>query len=436
MPRLENKGNLQVRDWLLCILAFSIPLPFIYSAVSIIIVSCFFIFSGACKDMFQRLKNHKILLLWILFYALHGISYLYSTDKAQSSFDIESKMSFAVLPIIIGAGNIIDRRRLEAILSAFIFGLVAVSIFCISKALLEYIHTGDSSPLFYHDLVRGLDANAVYVAWYTIFSLSVLLLLPWRYSIIGSKKWLGYSILVLLTIFFILLSARMLMVLFAIFIIPIYLYRLYTNPVTSSYKKWGVAILIVVGVVLMIIVPNPITYRFKELKGKQYASSFEKDYKSSEQQFSNFTLRLFLWRVGYENIKEHNLWVAGAGNGDVSLLQNKKMSELGIKDLYNTEHRSHLYNVNLHNMFIQTMMMLGFIGLSVFIALMFAPYFLLQRNVESLLYFIFQTIAIFFMMQEAALQTQAGIVFFLFFTSLFLNYMYAKKKDVNTVNQM
>ncbi len=97
------------------------------------------------------------------------------------------------------------------------------------------------------------------------------------------------------------------------------------------------------------------------------------------------------------------------------------MHDAGIGNMYNPNHRSHLHNVNLHNMYIQSLYMLGIPGLAVFLVMMFAPFIALRRIREKTIFFLFQLTAVLFMMQESALQTQAGIIFFTFFSQILWN---------------
>jgi len=95
--------------------------------------------------------------------------------------------------------------------------------------------------------------------------------------------------------------------------------------------------------------------------------------------------------------------------------------------MYNEENRSDLFNVNLHNMYVQSLFMLGIPGLAVFLAIMLGPFFALRYIREKTIFLIFQITAILFMMQESALQTHAGIVFFTFFSQVFWNRSYYNK---------
>ena len=120
-----------------------------------------------------------------------------------------------------------------------------------------------------------------------------------------------------------------------------------------------------------------------------------------------------------ENMELHNLWLKGAGNGDVHKLQNERIAAHGIIGMEeNSKPRSSLYKVNLHNMYFESLIMFGIPGLFVFILIAFGPLFYLHRSSTSYLFALFHITAVFFMVQESALQTQAGVIFYAFFSAV------------------
>ena len=139
----------------------------------------------------------------------------------------------------------------------------------------------------------------------------------------------------------------------------------------------------------------------------------------------NLTLRLFLWRLGMENVREHNLWWYGAGNGDVSLLQNAKLDQNGVGDIYNPAQRSNLYNVNLHNMYLEILIMLGIPGVLCLLIIVFSPFFYYKNKKYRPFFLLFCTIAAIFLFQEAAFQTEAGTVFYVLFMQIFISIYYS-----------
>jgi len=405
-----------------CLVAFAIPFPFIFGSISVILLVLLWLLQGDFRGTWRRLRGNPLLWVWMLFFALHAVSYTYSEEKGDSLFDLQTKLSFLVLPVVAGAGMEITRRRLEHIFLSFIAGVTVVAVFCLAQAGVLYHRSGDDDVFFYHLLVRGMNANAVYMAWYVICSISILVLFDWSRP--GRwRKLVWFLVLMVQFVFFILLSSKSLLVFFFLFLMPVY----YVKHFRRHYPLWQR--LLMIG--MMLAVAAGIFFSNDMIRNR-YAEVLKKDQHASARpaSFNNLTLRLFLWKLGLKKISEDRLWLTGVGNGDVHLVLNREMHEAGITNIYNPDRRSNLYNVNLHNMYIQSLFMLGIPGLAVFLALMFAPFFALRRVREKTIFFIFQLTAVLFMMQESALQTQAGILFFTFFSQVFWNVYYSNRRPL------
>lgn len=405
-------------EFALCLLAFSIPFPFIYATIGIGVLALAWLIQGRFKATFINLKDRKVLWLWILYFILHAVSYYYSDNKGQSAFDTQQKLSFFILPILIGAGITIDRRGLERIFISFIIGTSLIAVWCLAKAGMAWQSTHDKNVFFYHELVTGLEANAVYMALYFIFSISLLLFVPWEYHF---KRRAGKIALAVFQIaFFVLLSSRTLIALFFVFIIPFYFIN-----ISKAFSRTRILIGLgaLVGLFSIIIfTDNPLRNRYINIYETNFELAFRDDYHNvAEGDFNNLTLRIFLWRLGIMNMNEHNLWLTGAGNGDAQELQNAKMDRVGLPNIYNEAYHSPMYNANLHNMFMQSLLMLGLPGAIILFFISFLPFLYIRKVPYSQAFLIFHVIMVFFMMQEAAFQTQAGIIYYAFFSLLYWN---------------
>ena len=410
----------------LCIIALAIPFPYIYSAAAVAVCIVIWFLQFNIFKLLYNLKTRKILWVWILFFLLHAVSYFYSLDKDESVTDLKAKVSFILLPIVIGAGIVIDKKILERIFTFFVFGVTLIGIFCITRALVIYNEAGTTMQFFYHPLIKGLNANAVYQALYALFSISILLFFPWnaRYM-----KVLKIPLLIFQIVFFILLSSRTLILIFFIIVLPIYLRYTFIKKKKSFLYT---LILLIFSLILAITIfetNNPIKKRYSDIINQNENITWN-DYQNNKQRvFNNLSLRLFLWRVGIDNVKENNLWWKGAGNGSVYILQNKKMAEYGITDIYNKENRSLLYNINLHNMYIETLIMIGIPGLILLLLIVFAPFTYMKEFDYKNILFVFSFSFLILMMQEASLQTQAGIIFYTFFSMVIYNYVCSERKE-------
>lgn len=422
-----------VPAYLLCFIAFAIPLPFVYSAIGSALLFVFWILQANPVEIVHQLRERKLLWPWLGYFMLFALSYFYSDNKEQSLFDLQSKLTLFIFPVIIGAGVALDRKKLERILFFFTIGISLVAIICMLKACILWQTGHDKSVFFYHELVEGFDANAVYMAWYCLFSITILLFLPWKnFYVSQTFKALKILSIILQILFFILLSARMLTVLFFIFLIPAYF-----GKAIKRLPKSRIVLALSTLTLLVIIIfstKNPLRDRFANIFDANYKLIYLNDYSNiPEGNFNNLTLRLFFWRIGIENINEHHLWLTGAGNGDAQALQNAKMHELKIHNIDNIKKRSPFFNANLHNMFMQTLLMVGLPGVILLIIMCFSPLFFLNANTYGNIFLIFNVSSIFFLTQEAALQTQAGIVYYSFFSMIFWNMHYNYKQHITSV---
>ncbi|WP_165836394.1 O-antigen ligase family protein [Taibaiella soli] len=409
-------------------MAFAISMPFIYGSISVIFVALAWIVSGDFPQKLRRLISFGA-IVWILYYILHAISYAYSTDKGESAFDLQSKMSFVLLPLCIVAGDQLNGEKLEKIFLSYVLGITASAIYCMGKAVFLYRHTHNVNYFFYHTLVKGLETNAVYIAWFAILSLFMLLFFNWSKFFKGKNAIWRWLLFALQMVFFILLSSRLLIVLFFVLIIPAG-YAVYFKVKKISFFKMAVAVVTIVAIAISIFFTgNPINQRYKDIEKNNFSQLFKSDYTDKTLEFNNLTIRVFVWRVALQNIKEKDLWLTGCGNGSVHDIQNKKMKDLGLSAFQKPHPETALYNMNLHNMYLQSLLMLGIPGLLCFLAIVIVPFFCFKKIENKTVFVLFQIVSALFMLQEAALQTQAGIIYFTFFSQIFWNLYYPTVKN-------
>jgi O-antigen ligase len=352
---------------------------------------------------------------------MYAISYFWSQDKWQSQFDTVSKLSFILLPLLAGAGTRLKLRGTGLVLLAFIAGTFITSLYCLDQANTRWQEDGNINHFFYHELTRGLEATAVYMAWYVAGALAALLLFPWSAA---SRKWMiwwRWPLVAFFSFFLILLASRLMMLSFLLLIVPAFGMRHFIKGRRRALLILSIAIGVAIGSVLVLAqTQNPIRRRFSDIMRPDMSTVTKDNYHGIEPKWTNLTLRLFVWRIALENISANNLWWRGAGNGDVHTLQNKRIASHGITGMdENSKPRSSLFKVNMHNMYLQSLIMLGVGGLLLFLIISFSPLFYLRSADAAWFFGVFHIISIAFMMVEAALQTQAGVIYYCFFTSIF-----------------
>ena len=77
------------------------------------------------------------------------------------------------------------------------------------------------------------------------------------------------------------------------------------------------------------------------------------------------------------------------------------------------------YRNKAHNQYLSIAVGLGLVGLLVFLASLLVPYFASKRN-RTYLYTVFMVILLLSMLPENTIETQAGVMWFAFFNSLFI----------------
>jgi O-antigen ligase len=402
-----------IKNNIYVLLAFSIPMPFVLGPLVILSLLYILLISGDLRFNWQRLKERKLFWPWFIYFIFFAISISYSHNTTQSFFDIQQKLSLVLFPFIIGCGMPISRMQMEKIFIGFISSISLIALFSISRGLYIFINHHTFSQFFYHALVRKLDANAVYFAWYTLLSISLLIFWQWETFFINKNIYIKHFIFLLHIIFFLLLSARTLILIFTILVLPVYVFKQMKNIRKTIFK---LSLLLIITFVIIIIgkTENPIKERYIQLfdnKAKVY------------------TPRFILWNNSIEILNEQHIWLRGTGNGDVQFYLNKKVDN-HVK--YHAEAKyswRDLYHINCHNMYLQTVLMVGILGLIPLVFMVFAPFYKINETNLGFAYIIFLVSSSIFMFQESIFQSQGGILYYTFFSMIFWNYRLTERNN-------
>lgn len=126
-------------------------------------------------------------------------------------------------------------------------------------------------------------------------------------------------------------------------------------------------------------------------------------------------LRFIYWKTAYKLIKENPL--IGVGTGDI---QNKFFNYL--KKNYPQINKKWIHRS--HNQFLSIAVSFGIIGLLFFVFLLFYPFIFFKgrKLISYIPFFFFYFTIILSMLTEDTLETQVGVSYFAFFTTLFISY--------------
>ncbi len=120
--------------------------------------------------------------------------------------------------------------------------------------------------------------------------------------------------------------------------------------------------------------------------------------------------RKFIWSASWEIIKNNVLF--GVGTGDVKDRLMEKYAQEGYEGAMKQK-------LNAHNQFLQTTIALGLSGLLLIGACFVIPFRIVLQKRQFLLGWL---ILLFFMyaLTESVFEVQAGVIFFTYFSSLFV----------------
>lgn len=133
----------------------------------------------------------------------------------------------------------------------------------------------------------------------------------------------------------------------------------------------------------------------------------------------SLTMRLYFWQAAVHVIKRNLL--IGVGTGDVQRELNKTYVE--IKSPLNET-----WYKRPHNQFLTFAVAFGSVGLIIFILSLIYPIISLRKYLP-MVYWAFIIVVLISFLVEDTLETQAGVVFYTFFNSLFLSQAWLRRQE-------
>jgi hypothetical protein len=173
------------------------------------------------------------------------------------------------------------------------------------------------------------------------------------------------------------------------------------------------------AVIGMFVFPNPVKGRFQEIASNDYSVMNRERLSEKDYQFNGLTIRLAFLRFGKEILDQEGHWLSGTGIGDTQDALNQKFLEHHLYMGDPSINDPGYWNYNFHNQYLQTLVQLGLGGLIILLVVVLVPFFIKTFTYKSL-FLLFNSIFGCFMLTESALEAQHGIVYFVFFSVLFM----------------
>lgn len=353
--------------------------------------------SGNFAIRAQRIRNSIPAMISVVFYTLHLVGLLWTQNIPSGLFDTQVKLSIILFPFILFGEPSFSSRDIRKICLAFVSGCFASSMILFSVSAFDFFESGQNH-FTYTALSRFIHPS--YISMYYLLAIYIL----WQ-EFIHKKK---LNILVSTIAMFLIVSVILFSSKINVFILftGLLMYGVSIIRNSSNYMKTGAVIFLFLITLYLVIDKN------KSLKDRTRESlkSFSSDFRIRKNETSSTTARMLVWDAGLALLKDNYLY--GLGTGDVKDELTQQYLRMGYTGIAEKK-------LNAHNQFMQSALAIGITGL--FILLAFFFYALKQGKKEKHTILIaFCVITIINCLVESILETQAGVVFFAFFSALLL----------------
>ncbi len=384
---IQNQSIIKINYKLLELSFFA--LPFRYEITSVCIFCMFFL------SVFDLIKNktnifkkiNLTILFLLLYFTIDLIGIIYSENKSFGFKDLESKLFFALAPVIFLSNNFSKITIIKS-LKNFIFGTTIVLLIQYGFAF-NYFIKYNSIPNYVN---FSFYMHPTYYSLYQLFSVILLLKLKNTFP----KRWMYYFILLLLSIGIILTNSKAGTLSFLIFILIIIIRFL-----LKQKRIYLISTLSALIIVSILVFQRLESSRFSELK-----TSFNFPYQTEYNSIYNSTqIRIIIWRSVREIIQNKPFF--GTGTGDIKdelIYEFQKIKfQNGIDN-----------NYNCHNQFLQIIATFGYV-LGVPILVLYGYSIYRSIKTKNYLYIFLNLFISFNLLFESMLESKAGIEFFVLF---------------------
>lgn len=393
----SKEFHIKAHYYLALIIALCLPVARL-TPVFIALMFLNWLIEGDFKNKFQIIAKNKLALLFILFYVMHLIGLIYTGNIDSGLFDLQVKLSLFIFPLLL-ASRPLNKEQIRIIFIAFIAGGILSSFIMLSRAIYTYTIFGENN--FFYQAFSFL-IHPSYLSMYFNLCIAWLLL-----NILGPMKGLKPSkpISILIILFFsfiiVLLSSKMGLL---IMVMQYVGFTIWFIIISKRYVLGtaGLALIALSAFSLVHFVPE-IGDRVNNAIAAMSNSTI------NQAEAESTAVRMLIWKAANQVITDN--FFIGAGTGDSRDVLVQEYEKRGMTGAL--EHK-----LNAHNEFYQVFVSIGLIGFLIFILSLLIPLFSAFKT-KNAIYILFLLMLILNFIPESMFETQAGVMFYAFFNSLF-----------------
>jgi O-antigen ligase len=343
----------EVLNWLVVLLAFSIPLYRAWVSLAAYLILVLWFFQGGLRDRIDHVKKHPLTIAIITFMALNLLSLLWSEDPGGGFAYWRKYLYLLLVPAIASSLRpVFAIRAFQAFLSGVVLSVLMMPVVILGDIHIRHIHPGNPAATMSH-----LDYSIVLA----VAGLMLIVHLAFT-DVRWSRRWIW--IVVFLTVIGGLLVniGRSGQFAFAASLVVLVPYMLRRRP-------WYVRGAVLVGVAAILVASYSVVPRFQERVDRGVAELY--DAVVSDRLDTNQGKRIAGAVVALEMTRANPVWGTGIGGN---------MPE--FRRLLQTDFPEFSDEVgwfpHFHNQYLQVVTELGIVGLlsllSIFAALFTGRY--------------------------------------------------------------
>ena len=399
----QNKNLEKVLDILLFIVAFSTPFLFFFNSISIFLL---FLFSFFWFDKRKYSLKKMPFFLFVLFFILQIVGIFYCELPEKGVATVIKSVVFLVFPIaFINLSNAITKHSVLVAIKGLIIGILLILISTHFLIIKDVITKGfNVSSLFTNyfreDFINmGLvKVHAPYLGMLVIMSLIFTYLIPFKKN--KGLKWV--------VILYLMISLLQISTIMSLFILGIFFgYLLFKSFKYKKFKVIGLFVIIAIGFIYFSY-KNQIDITNKDFFLKRVETIFKTGDETRKEN----------WKSVISVIKDNFFLGIGTDGGLKQLQQHR-----------NKQSEPYINKHNAHNQFLENFLRYGILGIVVYLSILI---FLIKEALRNKNNFFIWFLIVFIISSftESLLQRQIGLVFFTFYSCLFLVFSLNKNNSI------
>ena len=307
---LSQEIHQKIYFWALSYLFFSVSfmsklLPF---TIGVVVLVLNYLVEGNLSSRLKKIVHSPWVLLFVLFYMLHLISAVYSTNFSEAKRDLFLKLPLLIIPVVLSSVSL-NKFQIKRLYSIWIFAIVIASCLLLVRAYINYADTSHVRFWFYSALAGG--KHPAYFSMYSITA--IILLFKGKF-----EKWKVFPLILLVLMVFLLSSRMQILVLLVIVFVKV------CQEFTQSKKVKPIVFISFIGILSLFLNENIRSKTRLNTAQKEIGQLFFKDHSNST--------RGAIWDFGFKTIKD-SPWI-GHGNGDeFEVLNQAIQSKVQLKEI-------------------------------------------------------------------------------------------------------